>query len=908
MKKISKYGIKIKNFQAGSLYQCNIGVRKNYDYTKAMFANNLLMYYLLDNGLKVENGWTRDIVCIEFDYGSRSYEEETEHLDKMIEKDDKYSEEVIDFFKDLKQQADLNKHLFDKKSVDEIREIFYQNGVEIRHDIKNKKGKTIKEEITHYKMLYRSTGKAKKGSCMFICDRLYDKAIKFLRMGLKLPKENAPIVEMSAYSSLIASSIVDTIRINPKNILILKDVDSFFNTNVISVETDEYKHCIAVSKENYQLKNTMFDGQGLIDESIFPKWGEGYVLLRHHMCKMACFKTKIQKFFKDYYGDNYNTATVKDMFGNDHYVKDIELITTDNAMKWLKFDVSYDYWCNKVYENGCQFGIVKTAHKSKLGDVQKMSYQMINTLNIDIMPNVVQKSIEYIEKLKGDNEVFLQYLRDNKNFSNDYEVLVALCEQNMDFTRSEYFRERKKNIIRTYINNFKFGKVIQDADNLVFVGSPYAMLLYTVGEDVENDSTFNQEKDAIQCFTQRFKDGEYLACFRSPHNSQHNISHLHNMYSEEYFKYFDFGRQIIALNTLHTDIQDRLNGCDFDSDSGYITNQKDIVECAKNCYLNYPTIVNNIPKDKNKYDNTLLSHAIVDNKLAQAQMAIGCSSNLAQVSITYSYNFDDQKYKDYVCILSVLAQVAIDNAKRTFDIDLESEIDRIKVDMCVSKYKYPTFWLNIRKDFNKKHDELKKYLKDINELKIVPKEVKNGEKTMEEFLTKLKSDIKKKDRINRSLKCPMNYLCDLKLTKQRNENSTLSMNHFFNKYELETNRRQSKKVEELIEKYSLDLYDDWHSKVGTELEEDALDENSLLLRSDFDQLIDDIKKIYISKNYVGLMSWLIDRAFLITNATKRHQEGQHSINRKTNENKALLLKVLYDINPQNVLQIFSKNA
>ena len=905
MKKVSKYGIKIKNFQAGSLYQCNIGVRKNYDYTKAMFANNLLMYYLLDNGLKVENGWTRDIVCIEFDYGSRSYEEETEHLDKMIEKDDKYSEEVIDFFKDLKQQADLNKHLFDKKSVNEIREIFYQNGVEIRHDIKNKKGKTIKEEITHYKMLYRSTGKAKKGSCMFICDRLYDKAIKFLRMGLKLPKENAPIVEMSAYSSLIASSIVDTIRINPKNILILKDIDSFFSTNVISVETDEYKHCIAVPKENYQLKNTMFDGQGLIDESIFPKWGEGYILLRHHMCKMACFKTKIQKFFKDYYGDNYNIATVKDMFGNDHYVKDIELITTDNAMKWLKFDVSYDYWCNKVYENGCQFGIVKTAHKSKLGDVQKMSYQMINTLDIDIMPNVVQKSVEYIEQLKGDNEVFLQYLRDNKNFSNDYEVLVALCEQNMDFTRSEYFRNRKRKIIESYVKNFKFGKVIQDADNLVFVGSPYAMLLYTVGEDVENDSTFSQEKDAIQCFTQRFDDGEYLACFRSPHNSQHNISHLHNVYSEEYFKYFDFGRQIIALNTLHTDIQDRLNGCDFDSDSGYITNQKNIVECAKNCYLNYPTIVNNIPKDKNKYDNTLLSHAIVDNKLAQAQMAIGSSSNLAQVSITYSYNFDDQKYKDYVCILSVLAQVAIDNAKRTFDIDLESEIDRIKVDMCVSKYKYPTFWLNIRKDFNKKHDELKKYLKDVIELKIIPKEVESGEKTMEEFLTKLKSDIKKKDRINRSLKCPMNYLCDLKLTKQRNENSTLPMSHFFNKYELETNRRQSKKVEELIEKYSLDLYNNIMDDNKEYTDYGYSDEDSLLLRSDFDQLIEDIKKIYISKNYVGLMSWLIDRAFGISQQVQNHS---HLADRKTNENKALLLKVLYDINPQNVLQIFSKNA
>ena len=149
-------------------------------------------------------------------------------------------------------------------------------------------------------MLYRSTGKVKDGSCMVICDRLYDKAIKFIRMGLKMPKENAPIVEMSAYSSLIASSIVGTIKINPKNILVLKDVDSFFKTNIISIETNEEKHCVAIPKNNYELKNTMFDGQGLIDESIFPNWAEGYILLKHHKCKMACFKTKIKKFIKDY--------------------------------------------------------------------------------------------------------------------------------------------------------------------------------------------------------------------------------------------------------------------------------------------------------------------------------------------------------------------------------------------------------------------------------------------------------------------------------------------------------------------------------------------------------------------------------------------------------------------------------
>ena len=184
-------------------------------------------------------------------------------------------------------------------------------------------------------MFYRSTGKAKGGSCMFIRDELYDKALSSITMRIEMEQHDAPIVEMSAYSSLIASSIVGTIKINPKNILVLKDVDSFFTTNVISVETDKNKHCIAVEKENYKLKNTMFDGEALVDESIFPSWGDGYILLRHHMCKMAGFKTKIQKFFKDYYGNMYNTAIIKDMWGNDHYAKDIEVITTENAMKWL---------------------------------------------------------------------------------------------------------------------------------------------------------------------------------------------------------------------------------------------------------------------------------------------------------------------------------------------------------------------------------------------------------------------------------------------------------------------------------------------------------------------------------------------------------------------------------------------
>lgn len=670
---MGEYGIKILNYSCGSIYEVNQGVRYKYDTTPAMLTNSLFKDYICANGLKVwKEESTRDIICINFDYGSRTYEQEITHIDNLIRKNIetgvelkksglKYqvrenNNERLGLIR-LKKQAIANKSKYVRKSKTELREDFYVNGVDIRYPKFNKHKQVIGYDTIHYKMLYRTPGKAKKGSCMFIKASLYKKAHAFLTMGIKLPKHNAPIVEIGAYSSLVTSTIEDKIRIEPENILVLKDVDSFFNTNVISVEIDANKHCVAVPKENYRVKNTLFDGQALIDESIFPPDANGYILLRQHFCKMAAFCTRIQTYFKDYFGDTYDTAVVTDMWGNQHLAKDIKLITTDNAMKWLKWkDITYEYWCSKVWENEAFFGIVKTAHPSKLGDKQRMSYQMVNALDMDHMDEVLTDSKQYITKLKTDNNVFLDYLRHNNNYSNDYEVLVALCEHNPEFMRCDYFLERKSKIISRYLRDMKCGHIIQNADNLVIVGSPYAMLMHSVGEDCLQDPTFQLEDDCIQCYTERFEDGEYLAEFRSPFNSRNNLGYLHNTYHPYWDKYFIFGKQIIAINLIGTDFQDRNNGSDQDSDGLYVTNNSAIVEHAKHCYSNYSTVVNNIPKEKNIYDNALLNFAKIDNKLAAAQKDIGQSSNLAQVCLSYSYNDDNPKLKDYICILAVLAQ------------------------------------------------------------------------------------------------------------------------------------------------------------------------------------------------------------------------------------------------------------
>lgn len=877
----SKYGIKIKNYSAGSVYEKNLGVREKLDSKDAMLTNSLFLDFLMENGLNVKNGSTRDVICIEFKYGSSDFETHDKKLKEALQR-------CTDEGKKLKllhviEQSKKKESQYKKVSADDIRIEYYTNGVEIPYPI-FKKGKIIANECVKYKFLYRTPGKAKNGSAMFIRKELYDKANDFITMGIQLPKKNAPIVEIAAYSSLITSSIVGRIEIDPKNILILEDVDSFFETNVISIETDENKHCFVKEIEKYKLKNTLFDGQGLIDSSIFPKWADGFVLLRHHFTKMACFNTHIQKFFKDYFGESYENAIVKDMWGNEHFAKDIKLITTNNAVKWLKFNISYEYWCKKVNENGNLFGIVKTAHGSKvMENIQKMSYQMVNSLDLETMNGVVQKTVSYVERMKNDDQFFLDYLRDNINFANDYEALVYLCENNPEFVRSQYFRDRKNRIIDNYIRVFRSGKVLQQADNLTIIGSPYAMLLHSVGEDVNKDDTFTQENGCIQCYTEAFAENEYLAEFRSPFNSRNNLGYMHNVRHEKLSKYFDLGKLCIAINMIGTDFQDSNNGSDQDSDTIYTTNQTDIVAHARHCVKNYPTIVNNIPKEANHYDNTMLDKAIVDNKLAAANLAIGESSNLAQLCLTYTYNFDDVKYYHYACILSVLAQVAIDNAKRSFDIDLNQEIKRIKSDMDISHREksekegshivvdngYPAFFSTI-----KKRNEIKTMKISGDALEAVGKKYSN--------LT------------NHKLKCPMNHLASVKFEDAPKVNNVLQMDYFFESYSKGESRRKCKKVEELVEKYSLELH-----SYNTSNKDD-----NLLERADFEELIEDIKRVYISSNYIGLFSWLINRAFLIT-PSMVHRKGK--IDSKLDKNKSLLIATLYHVNKQNLLKCFSKN-
>ena len=105
--------------------------------------------------------------------------------------------------------------------------------------------------------------------------------------------------------------------------------------------------------------------------------------------------------------------------------------------------------------------------------------------------------------------------------------------------------------------------------------------------------------EGISCYTTRFYHGEKLAGFRNPFNAPNNMCYYENFISDKMNRYFTFTSNIMAVNCINTDVQDRNNGEDFDSDFNLVTNNTVIVEGAKKS-LEYPTIVNAINKSKKK--------------------------------------------------------------------------------------------------------------------------------------------------------------------------------------------------------------------------------------------------------------------------------------------------------------------
>ena len=574
----------------------------------------------------------------------------------------------------------------------EIRERLYTHGFDI--------------DGIHYVRYKRSAGASRNGKCLFIAEPLYADMMAWSSCDLSADTASDQ-ASWQAYIALTLSSIESTIKLPKKSILIIRDRVSRFTADAVCVkETDA--HDLRAEEEETEIENVIWDGEALLDASVFEKnvyGGHGMMLLRNRFFKTCAFNTNLQDWFEDndikYVSQLAGYTTARD-------IKDIKLVITESSVKYLKFmpkDMPFEQKCRRfldaLYEgkNTSTFGVVKADHDAPLmdGDMAYTNYQLLNTvgLNREGIGNLLEPSFNYLQDML-DRSPILRYqinmttyhatiaeeeLPDLAKYRRDT-VLDMTCRTPL-FEQTEFYKSFRSDTTKYFKRRLKKGRVAVCGNYQVLFGNAYEFLVALTDESYE--PTFSYSLEDGQVCTLGFAHGDTVLCARSPHITMGNLYLAKNVHCYDLLRYFNLTPNIICVNAIESNIQQRLNGCDYDSDSMLVTNDEWIVNGVVNAYdiLKVP-VCKAEPVGKTDYVNTPKSLAKLDQTIAKNK--IGEIVNLSQFLnclLWDAYVTGESEYHPLdiyrdICVLAVMSGMEIDKAKRLYFADSTKVLSRLR--------------------------------------------------------------------------------------------------------------------------------------------------------------------------------------------------------------------------------------
>ena len=574
----------------------------------------------------------------------------------------------------------------------EIREHLYEHGFDI--------------DGIHYVRYKRSAGASRDGRCLFIAEPLYAEMMEWSSCGLSADTASDQ-ASWQAYTALTLSSIESTIKLPKKSILIIRDRVSRFKADAVCVKETE-NHDLVAEEEETDIENVIWDGEALLDASVFEEFDyadKGMMLLRNRFFKTCAFNTNLQDWFFD---NDITQISQLAGYTTARNIKDIKLVITESSVKYLKFmpkDMPFEEKCKRfldaLYEgkNNSEFGVVKADHDAPLmhGDMAYTNYQLLNTLGLtrEGIGKLLEPSFRYLQDMLDRSPV----LRYQINMTTDHATIAEkelpdLAKYRRDtvldmtcrtplFEQTEFYKSFRSDTTKYFKRRLRKGRVAVCGNYQVLFGNTYEFLLALTDESYEPTETFSL--DDGQVCTTGFAHGEMVLCARSPHITMGNLYLARNTHSYDLLRYFNLTPNIICVNAIESNIQQRLNGCDYDSDSMLVTNDPWIIAGVTGCYniLKVP-VCKAEPIGKTDYENTPRSLAALDQTIAKNK--IGEIVNLSQFlnCLLWDGLFTEQGehhpmdiYHD-ICILAVLSGMEIDKAKRLYSADSTKVLSRLR--------------------------------------------------------------------------------------------------------------------------------------------------------------------------------------------------------------------------------------
>lgn len=646
----------------GKEYSCQV-INVTFKYSNKEF-NRVRGSYYIRFGYRIDDLEFED--CIAWDDGEIVGVQTGEKVNIPVD-----AEELPYFiFKDGMYRAKDN--IKTCNNVADIRSDIYENGF-------------VCEGIK-YVRFKRSSGSSRVGKCLFINERLYDIMHEWEMCGIQVDEgQDIDLAALEPYIALTLSSIIDTIEIKPENILVVDDYKSVFHERAIATRLVDGR--LVSQPEDVEISNSIWDGQSLMDRSLFGEYSnKGMLLLRARFFKSCCFNANIQQWFADH---GIKKVSQLNGYTRAKKIEDVKLITTPSSIKYLKFG-TLDHWLDTLETT---FGVVKYEKKTHFfdGRMVQTHYQLINTLQMtyEEVEQFIKPSLDYARMIKTDpavlrHQISYQYQSPDDTFytkavTSKNDIIYRLLGMNDRFAKTKMYRNFCNDLIKSFIKNLRCGHVLVRGNYSTLCGNPIEMLKMSIGQF---DGSSIIERDTVHC--EMFESGKELLGSRSPHVTIGNILVTRNVIRPEIARYMNPTNEIVYVNSIQENLLERLSGADFDSDTMLLTDNEILVTAAKRNYDNFPVPTKLVESAKRNRRYTNREKADLDIKTSVNKIGeiINLSQELNSIlwdRINKGASIDDvmELYCD-ISQLDVMSNLEIDSAKRENPANNTRELQLLK--------------------------------------------------------------------------------------------------------------------------------------------------------------------------------------------------------------------------------------
>lgn len=435
-----------------------------------------------------------------------------------------------------------------------------------------------------YSRLLGTAGGIKNSTIVFVSDRHHDELVRRIDNGRNMDMEMVP-AKLEAYKALACSASIPVSM--PNGILVVKDAETTFNADVVYLDDECDGEPTMQFIKDKEIVMDASDGYGLMLPSLAERWSKE-LGLSYTMCgcntRMSFEKGMVYAFdFIDFAKNVAHKEVVKDVWGNDVNINDVELILTESMLKLWNAYKSCDDYLENCAENGYTIGIPKTCPE-KLENTRTLNYQFIQSYSLndsDIDELIAPTVLEINDVLSGDWRKSVLFLKGSGLSANNIDrvddgFIKAIMVDNR-IANDPYVQSAIYQLIKNRINEAKIGVLNVHGNYSMISGDPYTLCQSIFGMQITGILK------AGEIYNKYWADegSEKLACFRAPMSTHENIRVVSVNRSDSAKYWYRYMTACTILNSWDT-MTMALNGCDYDGDLVMLTDNDVLIRNHRN--------------------------------------------------------------------------------------------------------------------------------------------------------------------------------------------------------------------------------------------------------------------------------------------------------------------------------------